>query len=165
LDGGVAVRERGRWTHDRSATSEDLVVFLIGMHVNKPWRIGTVLWVVGAMPRMLTELGRERERGLLGARLLLGWGGPALVQYWRDVDSLYAYASARDGEHRPAWAEYNRRARASGGAVGVWHETYPVRGAETVYVDVPALGLDAAVGRVPVGRPLDRARARLEQAG
>ena len=159
------MRERGRWTHDQAATGENLVVFLIGMHINKPWRVATLLWVFRAMPRMLTELSRERERGLLGFRLVLGWGGPAVIQYWRDVDSLYAYATAGDGEHRPAWAEYNRRTRASGGAVGVWHETYPVRGAETVYVDVPALGLDAAVGRVQVGKRTDRARARLDQAG
>jgi hypothetical protein len=159
------VRDRGRWTHDRSATGDDLVVFLIGMHINKPWRLGTLLWVFRAMPPMLIELSKEKERGMLGFRTLLGWGGPAIVQYWRDVDSLYAYAADREATHRPAWAEYNRRARASGGAVGVWHETYPVRRAESVYVDVPAMGLGAAVGRVPVTGRLDRARDRLDRAG
>jgi hypothetical protein len=157
--------ERGRWTHDRAAAGDDLVVFLIGMHIGKPWRVRAWLPVFLAMGPMLAELSREPERGLLGYRLLLGRGGPTLVQYWRDVDALYAYASDADGEHRPAWAAFNRRVRESDGAVGIWHETYPTRGSESVYVDVPALGLDKAVGRVPVGRRHDRARARLEQAG
>jgi hypothetical protein len=157
--------ERGRWTHDRAAAGDDLVVFLIGMHFGKPWRIDAWLPVIRAMPAMLAELSREPERGLLGYRLLYGRGGPTVVQYWRDVDSLYAYAGDTTGEHRPAWARFNRLARESGGAVGIWHETFPTRGSESVYVDVPALGLDRAVGRVPVGKRQDRARARLEQAG
>jgi fumigallin biosynthesis monooxygenase-like protein len=157
--------ERGRWTHDRTAAGEDLVVFLIGMHFSKWWRVDAWLPTFRAMPRMLAELSREPARGLLGFRLLVGWGGPVIVQYWRDVDSLYAYAGDTTAEHRPAWAAFNRRARESGGAVGIWHETFPTRGSESVYVDMPALGLDKAVGRVPVGKALDRARARLEQAG
>jgi hypothetical protein len=157
--------ERGRWTHDRAAAGDDLVVFLIGMHFAKPWRVRTWLPVFRSMGPMLAELSRQPARGLLGYRTLFGWGGPTIVQYWRDVDSLYAYASDTTGEHRPAWARFNRLARESGGAVGIWHETYPTRGSESVYVDMPALGLDKAVGRVPVGKRHDRARARLEQAG
>jgi hypothetical protein len=113
---------------------------------------------------MLAELSRERARGLLGYRLLIGAGGPALVQYWTDVDALYGYASAQDGQHRPAWAEYNRRARKAIGAVEIWHETFPVRGAESVYVDMPARGLDKALGRVPVTGGMHRARQRLAAA-
>ena len=157
--------ERGRFTHDRSAAGEQLVVFLIGMHFTKPWRIDAWLPVFTAMPRMLAELSRQRERGLLGYRLLFGWGGPTVVQYWRDVDSLYAYAADPDAEHRPAWAAFNRRARKAAGAVGIWHETFPTSGSESVYVDMPATGLAQAVGRVPVTKHLDRARDRLDQAG
>jgi hypothetical protein len=156
--------ERGRWTHDRAAAGDDLVVFLIGMRIVKPWRIGAWLPTFRAMGPMLAELSREPARGLLGFRPMIGPGGPTIVQYWRDVDSLYAYASDATGEHRPAWAKFNRLARGSGGAVGIWHETYPTRGSESVYVDMPALGLSAAVGRVPVGKRQDRARARLDQA-
>jgi fumigallin biosynthesis monooxygenase-like protein len=155
--------ERGRWTHDRAAAGDDLVVFLIGMHLTKPWRVRAWLPVLRSMGPMLAELSREPARGLLGFRALFGRGGPTVVQYWRDVDSLYAYASDSTGEHRPAWARFNRLARESDGAVGIWHETYPTRGSESVYVDMPALGLDRAVGRVPVGKRHDRARARLEQ--
>jgi hypothetical protein len=157
--------ERGRWTHDRTAAGDDLVVFLIGMRITKPWRVGAWLPTFRAMGPMLAELSREPARGLLGFRPMIGPGGPTIVQYWRDVDSLYAYASDTSGEHRPAWAAFNRRARESGGAVGIWHETFPTRGSESVYVDMPAIGLAAAVGRVPVTKRQDRARARLDQAG
>ncbi len=84
------------------------------------------------------------------------------MQYWRSVEQLYAYASDPTSRHRPAWAAFNRRARRNPGAVGVWHETYPAAGAETVYVNTPSMGLAGAVGAVPVSGRLDRARDRLD---
>ena len=156
----MASLETGRRTHQHTADT-DLVVFLIGMRVNKPWRIDAWLPTALAMPRMLAELERDPEQGLLGFRILLGPSGPTVVQYWRDVDSLYRYASNTAAKHRPAWAAFNRRARKVPGAVGIWHETFTVCGAESVYVDMPRLGLGRALGTVAVsGRP-DRARDRL----
>ena len=55
----------------------------------------------------------------------------------------------------------DRRARRVPGAVGVWHETYQVARAESVYVDLPLQGLAAATGARPVTGRLDRAAARL----
>ena len=81
----------GRFTHRHSG---ELVVFLIGMRVNRPWRPDLWLPVFLAMPRMLTELFREPGSGLLGCRFAIGAGGPVIVQYWDSVDRLYAYASA-----------------------------------------------------------------------
>jgi fumigallin biosynthesis monooxygenase-like protein len=156
---------RGRRTHDHLAAGENLVVFNIGMTFNRPWRIDLWLPTLLAMPRMLAELSRETERGLVGYELLFGVRGPWIVQYWRDVDSLYAYASAPEATHRPAWAAFNRRAKRAGGAVGIWHETFPVRGAETMYVDMPALGLGKAVGTVAVTGRLEHARDRLNNRG
>lgn len=66
-----------------------------------------------------------------------------------------------DAKHRPAWTAFNQRARRSAGGVGVWHETYEIAKAETVYVDLPPTGLAAATTPVPVGRRQDRARDRL----
>ena len=115
---------------------------------------------------MLAELSRDPESGLLGYRLLLGAGGPTVVQYWSSAEKLSAYASAPDQQHRPAWTAFNRRARKAPGAVGIWHETFPVERAESIYVAVPPMGLAAATGSVPVGRRGDRALQRLgrEQA-
>ncbi|WP_040337207.1 DUF4188 domain-containing protein [Candidatus Blastococcus massiliensis] len=149
---------RGRWTHDHAG---DLTVFLIGMRINKPWRPDAWLPAFLAMPRMLRELARDPSSGFLGSRMTLGPGGPLLVQYWRRTEDVYRYAGDREAAHRPAWAAFNRRARRVPGAVGVWHETYEVARAESVYVDMPTTGLAAATSARPVGGRLDRAADRL----
>ncbi len=140
-----------------------LVVFLIGMRVNRWWRVRTWWPVFTAMPSMLRELTTEKERGLLGHQMTIGRHGPVLVQYWRGSDELLAYAHDRDGAHRPAWRAYNERARAARGVVGIWHETYEVAAGahETIYVGMPAVGLAAATTTVPVARRGEGAGARL----
>ncbi len=83
------------------------------------------------------------------------------MQYWSSLDKLYAYASAPSQEHRPAWTRFNRRARKNPGVVGIWHETYVVDRAETIYVGTPAMGLPKATAVVPISSRHDRARARV----
>jgi len=147
-----------RMTHEYDG---DLVVFLIGMRINKPWRPDLWLPVFNAMPRMLAELSKDKDSGLLGYRLTIGAGGPLLVQYWSSSEKLYGYASERNAAHRPAWAEFNRRARKAPGAVGIWHETYVVERAESIYAGMPVSGLAAATSSVPVARRGESARERL----
>ncbi|NGO77098.1 DUF4188 domain-containing protein [Streptomyces sp. YC504] len=155
-------------TERRTAAAEgDIVVFHIGMRINK-WRaVRSWLPVFRAMPPMLRELSRDKESGLLGYRLL--FGGPRLpyiVQYWESKEKLLAYAMDAGKAHRPAWTAYNRSARNAGGAVGIWHETYlvPEGRYENVYVNMPEFGLGAAYGTQPVGRRGDRAADRLKAA-
>jgi Domain of unknown function (DUF4188) len=134
----------GRITHDHDG---GVVVFLIGMRINRFRAVRDWLPVARAMPRMLRELTADPALGLLGA-----WPaeqGPrafSVVQYWRDAESLLAYATASDHTHRPAWTAFNRSARESGGAVGIWHETFvvPAGGHESLYVDLPRRGLGQA---------------------
>jgi hypothetical protein len=147
-----------RMTHDYDG---DLVVFLIGMRINKPWRPDLWLPVFNAMPGMLAELSKDKDSGLLGYRLTIGAGGPLVVQYWSSHEKLYAYASERNAPHRPAWAAFNRRARKAPGAVGIWHETYLVERAETIYAGMPVSGLAAATSAVPVARRGETAAERL----
>ncbi|KTS04894.1 DUF4188 domain-containing protein [Microbacterium testaceum] len=153
----MASINQGRMTHRHEG---ELVVFHIGMTVNKWWRPDQWMPLMGDMPRMLRELITDPESGLLGSTMLLGARGPYLVQYWSSLEKLYAYASAPQQEHRPAWTRFNRRARKVPGAVGVWHETYIVERAETIYVSTPAMGLPKATEIVPVASRHDRARAR-----
>jgi hypothetical protein len=148
----------GRSTHRHSG---ELVVFLIGMRINKPWRPDLWWPVFQTMPKLLAELSRDKESGMLGYRLTLGAGGPLVVQYWDSHEKLYAYASAQDAEHRPAWTAFNRRARKAPGAVGIWHETFVVDRAESIYAGMPPAGLALATESVPVGRRSDRAIQRL----
>jgi hypothetical protein len=147
-----------RMTHDYDG---DLVVFLIGMRINKPWRPGLWLPVFFAMPAMLAELSKDKNSGLLGYRLTFGAGGPLVVQYWSSHEKLYAYASDRNAAHRPAWAAFNRRVRKAPGSVGIWHETYVVERAETIYSGMPVSGLAAATSVVEVARRGETARERL----
>ena len=148
----------GRWTHTHEG---DLTVFLIGMRINRPWRPDAWMPTLAAMGPMLAELAQDPDSGFLGYRTMLGARGPVLVQYWRCTDDVYRYAGDREARHRPAWAAFNRRARKIPGAVGIWHETYEVARAETVYVDMPRTGLAAATGVRPVTGALDRAERRL----
>src|SRR5271155_2415159 len=119
----------------------EVVVFLIGMRINKLWKIHKWLPVAMAMPRMLKELEQHPELGFLGVH---SWFGRTTIslQYWRSVEQLNAYAKNRDRAHLPAWAAFNR-AIGKSGDVGVWHETYLTRAGdhETIYVNMPSFGL------------------------
>jgi len=147
-----------RMTHEYDG---ELVVFLIGMRINKPWRPDLWLPVFLAMPKMLAELSKDKDSGLLGYRLSIGAGGPFVVQYWNSIEKLYAYASDRNSSHRPAWAAFNRRARKAPGAVGIWHETYLVERAESIYNGMPVSGLAAVTSSVQVARRGETAVERL----
>lgn len=156
----MATIESRRMTHQHDG---ELVVFLIGMRINRWWRFDLWLPVFRAMPPMIAELAEDPDSGMLGYRLLLGEGGPMLVIYWDSHEKLYAYASRTDAEHRPAWTSFNQRARRAPGAVGIWHETFQVSTAESVYVGMPVSGLAKATSAAPVGprgqRATDRYRA------
>jgi hypothetical protein len=154
----------GRWTD--GAGEAGLVVFLIGARVNRLRAVRSWLPVVSAMSRMLRELQGEPGLGLLGVTSCVHGKGALAVQYWRDLDSLLAYAQGSDHEHRPAWREFNRRVRDARGAVGIWHETFVVApGAhESIYVDMPVQGLPRAVGAERVDAPVASSRQRLGRA-
>jgi hypothetical protein len=149
-----------RTTHDYDG---ELVVFLIGMRVNQLWRPDRWWPVFAAMPGMLAELSKDPDSGLMGYRLTFGRGGPLLVQYWNSHDKLYAYASNPSAAHRPAWTRFNQMIRKAPGAVGIWHETYVVDRAESIYSGMPPAGLAAATASVPVARRGETARQRLGQ--
>jgi hypothetical protein len=85
-----------------------------------------------------------------------------LVQYWRSMDHLLAYAKARDLAHLPAWQRFNK-AVGTDGTVGIWHETYVVKpGAyENVYVNMPAFGLGRAGRLIEAKSGLQSAAGRL----
>lgn len=154
-----SVKRPTRLTHDYDG---ELVVFLIGMRIRHWWRPDMWGPVFLAMPSMLKELSQDPDSGLLGYRLVMDPKGPWTVQYWNSLDKLYAYASDPAAKHRPAWADFNQRARRAPDAVGVWHETYPVSHAESMYVGTSPLGLAEAVGSRPVTARGNRARDRQE---
>ena len=139
----------------------DFVLFLIGMRVNRPlkfWKWGPV---ANAMPKMIIELSRRPELGLLHARTHFGFPDIFLVQYWRSFDHLEAYARSRELEHLPAWQAFNTSV-GSNGDVGIWHETYLIQNGayENVYNNMPAFGM----GRAPVTPSGKMTRSRVVPA-
>ncbi len=140
----------------------DFVVFLIGMRVNRLLLLHKWVPVTLAMPRMLKELLKRPELGLLHAQSFISGRTVMVLQYWRSFDHLHAYAHAKDLEHLPAWADFNRRVGGNG-SVGIFHESYLVKAGqqECIYVNMPIMGLAKAGEMVPaVGRMRD-ARSRL----
>ena len=136
----------------------EVVVFLIGMRVNRLWKIHKWLPVALAMPRMLRELGAHPDSGFLGFHQW--FGNPTIaLQYWRSFDHLVRYAKDAQRPHRSAWAAFNR-AVASSGDVGIWHETYRIRPGdfECIYNNMPLFGLARATESIA-------AHGRRESAG
>jgi hypothetical protein len=94
----MATIHPGRYTAE---VDGDFVVFLIGMRLNRPWKLHHWWPVFAGMRHMLAELARHPERGLLGFSTGLLNGGPAVVQYWRSFEHIER--CARDpGDLHPA---------------------------------------------------------------
>jgi hypothetical protein len=135
----------------------DFVVFLIGARLNRWWRLPGHLWFLGTMPRMLKELEGNPASGFLGYQSL---SLTTVVQYWRSLEQLVAYARNRDQAHYPAWVKFNK-AIGSNGDIGIWHETFLVRAGEyeAIYNNMPLHGLGK------VGTQLDAVGARATASG
>jgi hypothetical protein len=127
-----------------AAMDGEFVVFLIGMRINKPLLVHKWWPVAQAMPRMLRELYRKPELGFLSGEM---WFSRTILvlQYWRSMEQLMAYATNKQAEHLPAWRSFNKSV-GTDGTVGVWHETYAASAGsyETIYVNMPAFGLGKA---------------------
>lgn len=156
-------------THEHQG---ELAVFLIGMRIRKLHRPDAWGPTIAAMRPMLTELHTNKAQadageatwwGFYDARTVLDGRGPTVIQYWRSVEDIYAYAQATSLAHRPAWKAFHARARSAQGAVGLWHETFavPAGGHEALYIDMPPFGLARATGAVEVSRRGRTARERL----
>jgi hypothetical protein len=139
----------------------EIVVFLIGMRINRLWKVHTWLPVALAMPRMIRELSADSSSGFIHAHAWFG-NPTIMLQYWRSFDDLERYAKSSDASHLPAWSAFNRRAR-KGSDVGIWHETYRIGPGqyECVYNNMPLFGLAKAARSVPAVGHLDSASARM----
>lgn len=142
----------------------EFVVFLIGMRINQPLKVHKWLPVVRAMPRMLTELHQQPELGFVHAEMWFS-RTTIMVQYWRSMDQLLAYAKSKTAAHLPAWQAFNQ-AIGTDGSVGIWHETYAASPGsyESVYVNMPAFGLGKAGSLQPAAGGRQSASGRLRAA-
>ena len=139
----------------------DFVVFIIGMRINSLMKVHKWLPVATAMPRMIMELRRQPELGFLHAEM---WFSRTiiLVQYWRSMDQLLAYAKDKAAQHLPAWRAFNKSV-GTDGSVGIWHETYMASPGtyENIYVNMPPFGLCKVGTAKPVSGIRQSASGRL----
>ena len=141
----------------------EFVVFLIGLRINRLWKIHKWLPVFNAMPKMLKELYQNPDLGFISQE---SWFGRTtiMVQYWRSFEHLESYAKSRSSEHLPAWTEFNRKIGDSGD-VGIWHETYLSQKGmhESVYSNMPQFGLGKVGNHVPATGKFNAARERINK--
>jgi hypothetical protein len=83
-------------------TEGDIVIFLIGMRINKAWKLWRWIPVLLAMPRMLRELAEHPELGMLSARGYFGFPNLMYLQYWKSPGHLQAFAHSADKDLRGA---------------------------------------------------------------
>ena len=128
---------------------DEFVVFLIGMRVNKLWKIHKWLPVALAMPKMISELYKNPDIGFISHEQWFG-RTTIMVQYWKSFEQLEHYAKSRTSSHLPAWSKFNKNI-GSNGDVGIWHETYLSKQGsfESVYNNMPRFGLAKAMNCVP----------------
>ncbi|MFV2060805.1 MAG: DUF4188 domain-containing protein [Gammaproteobacteria bacterium] len=123
---------------------ETKVVFLIGLRINKLWKIHQWLHLVLTMPKLLKELRRQDVPGFISGNMWYG-RNILMVQYWDNFKSLEQYAKNNSRSHMPVWTYFNMRILSSA-AVGVWHETYQIEPGqfEAIYTNMPRYGLATA---------------------
>ena len=123
-----------------------VVLFLSGFSINQPWKFWKKRQLKRAIRAIINELEQQADNGFLGYEQ---WpGNPSLiVQYWRDHESLIAYARNKDAAHFPQWVAFNTQL-AHDASIGLWHETYEIHQGEMegLYRNMPPLGLGRIFG-------------------
>src|SRR5437763_12578020 len=139
----------------------EFCVFLIGMRVNRWWKVHKWWPVAVAMPRMLKELLAHPELGCMGGHQWVG-NPTILVQYWKSFEAFDRYAKDPNLSHLPAWSAFNRKASRNAD-VGVWHETYRVSPGsyECIYNNMPPFGLGKATRLIPATGRYEHAAGRM----
>lgn len=147
-----------------TSNEDNLVVFLIGMRINKFWQVNQWRLLATAMPKMLKELYQNPNLGFLSHEM---WFSRTiiLVQYWRSIEQLNEYAKNKNSEHLPAWKAFNKKMLLMMMlAFGIKrHETYQVNAGqyETIYNNMPLFGLAKAKAAIDIDASTETADQRL----
>jgi hypothetical protein len=139
----------------------EFVVFLIGLRINRLWKLHKWLPITHAMSKMLDELYQTPELGFVSHESWIG-RTTIMVQYWESFEKLEAYAKNKSSQHLPAWTDFNRKV-GSNGDVGIWHETYLSQKGkyECVYNNMPEFGLAKLGKHVPATGQFKTADSRV----
>jgi hypothetical protein len=148
----------GRYTTENN---DNLVVFIIGMRINKRLAVHKWLPVFNAMPGLIRELYMNKEElGFLSMESFFGLRTTVMIQYWRSTEDLLAYSKGKN--HLTAWKNFNKKV-GNNDAVGIYHETYELQKGqyESVYGNMPLYGLGKAMKHIPITMENTTARKRL----
>ncbi|MFC7391432.1 DUF4188 domain-containing protein [Scopulibacillus cellulosilyticus] len=139
----------------------EVVVFIIGMRINKWWSVHNWLPVFKAMPPMIRELYMNKDLGFLSVETSVNLRTITMVQYWRSFEDLKAYA--KGPKHLTAWGNFYKKVGKTN-AVGIYHETYIVQAGnyESIYGNMPEFGLAKAIGHMPVSHRTETAEKRIK---
>src|SRR5699024_6661261 len=114
------------------------------------------------MPPMIKELYTHKaELGFLSMENFFGLRTTVMIQYWRSMNDLLAYA--RGKKHLTAWRDCNRKV-GDNKAVGISHESYQVKREdyESVCANMPLHRLSKALPQPPLTNDPDGAKQRLK---
>lgn len=138
----------------------EFVIMLLGMRINKAWKIHKWLPTLLAMPKMLKELATHPETGYLGHQQF----GFLVIVYFRSFDQLEAYAHGKDYSHLPAWVNFGKMSGYTSGDIGLWHELYRVSAGsyEAVYTAMPSIGIGSFGNLIPAKQYRASSRERME---
>jgi hypothetical protein len=135
----------------------DLVVIYLGMRAST---LRGVITLIRFGPRIDKAVAEKPAGLLLHERIAFSPRHFGMRQYWHDFESLEAWT--RTLPHKGWWGDFLR----DRGGAGFWHEAYSLRGGmEAVYIDMPPLGLGAAMPRQPARGSMFSARRRLAREG
>lgn len=143
--------------------SEDIIVFIIGMRINKRLAIHKWLHVFLAMPGMIKELYTYKsELGFYSAENYFGLRTTAMIQYWRSLEELLAYS--KNERHLKALKKFNRLTKGND-EVGIYHETniIPKGQYESVYVNMSHYTFGKAMKHMPITSEKQTAKKRLSR--
>jgi hypothetical protein len=148
----------GRYT----AVYEDgFVIYAFGLRINKPLSARAWLRAIRTTYVIRQYLRTHPERGNLGFRVALLYGGLAVITFWRSLEDVQAFS--RDPElHLQAWTWFNRVLRETG-EVGMWHEMYMVQPGEyeVIYGNMPRVGLADFAEHRPIGSTRETSLQRI----
>lgn len=127
---------RGRKT---ALVKGDFVVFHLGSRANRHVD-GFYKWMGDAFEEMGRELEDNPDSGCLGSETYVGVTGTLLVQYWKSLDHLNAWARSSTNSHSGPWAKLMKMGRESAD-YGFWHEAFEVKAGkyDAIYVNCPPM--------------------------
>lgn len=151
---------QGRYT---AVQQENITLFLIGMRINKWYKIHKWLPVFMAMPPMMKELNQNPHLGCLNTEMFFRSRMNIIIQYWDSQEKLHEYS--KKPKHLKAWKSFLQLVK-NNDTVAFYHETYNVaKGqSENVYINMPDFGLGKVYDVEAVGKKTQSANMRLKQA-